>query len=181
MGGGGRYDNLIGTFGTPQPAVGVALGIDRLLNAQRSTRAIDASLSITPHLLVASSNSADALAIVSEWRSQGLRVVVNVDEAHGEELWRVAQQTGIALAASWTGQGFDLYGLTPEQPAKATFVPQDEAHQIAQHAVNAHACAIPAYAVLDEVRFQPDESSDQARNQAIEGVVRSEEQYASRS
>ena len=32
MGGGGRYDNLVGTFGSPQPAVGVALGVDRLLN-----------------------------------------------------------------------------------------------------------------------------------------------------
>ena len=30
LGGGGRYDDLIGRFGRPLPAVGFALGVDRL-------------------------------------------------------------------------------------------------------------------------------------------------------
>jgi ATP phosphoribosyltransferase regulatory subunit len=30
LGGGGRYDDLLGRFGRPLPAVGFALGIDRL-------------------------------------------------------------------------------------------------------------------------------------------------------
>ena len=30
LGGGGRYDELLGRFGRPLPAVGFALGIDRL-------------------------------------------------------------------------------------------------------------------------------------------------------
>ena len=30
LGGGGRYDELIGRFGRPLPAVGFALGVDRL-------------------------------------------------------------------------------------------------------------------------------------------------------
>jgi ATP phosphoribosyltransferase regulatory subunit len=30
IGGGGRYDDLLGRFGRPLPAVGFALGIDRL-------------------------------------------------------------------------------------------------------------------------------------------------------
>ena len=30
IGGGGRYDELLGRFGRPLPAVGFALGIDRL-------------------------------------------------------------------------------------------------------------------------------------------------------
>jgi ATP phosphoribosyltransferase regulatory subunit len=30
IGGGGRYDDLLGRFGAPQPAVGFALGVDRL-------------------------------------------------------------------------------------------------------------------------------------------------------
>ena len=134
LGGGGRYDNLIGSFGAPQPAVGVALGIDRLLNAQRATHATDTSGSVTPHLLIATNNSADCLAIISEWRQSALRVVVAVDDVQGEDLWRAAQQSGIAIAASWTGQGFDVYGLTPDQPASATFVPQDEANTIFERA-----------------------------------------------
>jgi ATP phosphoribosyltransferase regulatory subunit len=131
--GGGRYDNLIGTFGAPQPAVGVALGVDRLLNAQRATNANDAA-SATPHILIAANNSADCLALVSEWRRNGLRVVVSVDQTSGEELWRAARQAGIPLAARWTGQGFDLYDASPEQPASANFVPQSEANTILQRA-----------------------------------------------
>jgi ATP phosphoribosyltransferase regulatory subunit len=30
IGGGGRYDELLGRFGRPLPAVGFALGVDRL-------------------------------------------------------------------------------------------------------------------------------------------------------
>lgn len=33
LGGGGRYDDLIGSFGAPAPAVGFALGLDRLIDA----------------------------------------------------------------------------------------------------------------------------------------------------
>jgi ATP phosphoribosyltransferase regulatory subunit len=134
LGGGGRYDNLIGTFGPPQPAVGVALGVDRLLNAQRITNPAEATASTMPQLLVAANNSAECIALVSEWRQQGLRVVVNVDGSQGEELWRVAQKSAIALAATWTGQGFDLYGFDPDQPASVRFVAQSEANLIVQRA-----------------------------------------------
>lgn len=34
--GGGRYDNLIGTFGPPQPAIGVALGVECILIARHA-------------------------------------------------------------------------------------------------------------------------------------------------
>lgn len=138
LGGGGRYDNLIGTFGTPQPAVGVALGIDRLLNAQRAMNLADSSSESTPHILVASANSVDALALVSEWRRNGLRVVMSVDESRGEDLWRAAQQTNIPLAATWTGQGFDVYGFNPEQPSSASFIAQADVSTIAQRALQAN-------------------------------------------
>jgi ATP phosphoribosyltransferase regulatory subunit len=137
LGGGGRYDNLVGTFGTPQPAVGVALGIDRLLNAQRANNLANVTASATPHILIASHNSAGCLAIVNEWRRNGLRVVVCMDESQGEALWQSAQQSGISLAASWTGQGFDVYGLHVDQPATAIFIPQSEANTIVQQAQSA--------------------------------------------
>lgn len=134
LGGGGRYDHLIGTFGAPQPAVGVALGLDRLLNAQRITNPAAASASTTPHILVATNNSATCIALVNAWRQQGLRVVVSVDENQGEALWHAAQRSGIVLAAMWTGEGFDVYGLDLEQPASARFIPQHEATIIVQQA-----------------------------------------------
>jgi len=130
LGGGGRYDNLIGTFGAPQPAVGVAIGIDRLMNVQR---AADTNAEInkgfastTPAILVASNNSAASLAIVNQWRRAGLRVVATVDGTQGEDLWRMAQSFGIALAATWTGQGFDIYGATQESTQTPLFVPQND-------------------------------------------------------
>lgn len=138
LGSGGRYDNLIGTFGTKQPAVGVALGIDRLLNAQRSTNISSLATNSTPHILIAAHNSADALALVNEWRQQGLRIVTSVDDRRGEELWQAASQAGIPLAASWTGQGFDLYGTNIEQPSSATFVPQEEAGELIPRTIKAN-------------------------------------------
>ena len=135
LGSGGRYDNLVGTFGTPQPAVGVALGIDRLLNAQRTADAEDVLNSTAAHLLVATDNSVDCLTLVSEWRRSGLRVVVSVDDSKGEELWRKAQEMNIPLAATWTGQGFDVYGLNQKQPASAIFIPYGEASTMLQRAL----------------------------------------------
>lgn len=137
LGGGGRYDNLIGTFGAPQPAVGIAFGIDRLLIAQRTTNSAHTALSTSPHLLVASGNSAQCMALVAEWRRNGLRVVISVNESQGEELWRAAQQSGIALAAAWTGQGFDVYGLNADQPASATYVALPDVGVIVSRALTA--------------------------------------------
>ena len=36
LGGGGRYDHLIGRFGSPMPSTGFALDIDRLFRATES-------------------------------------------------------------------------------------------------------------------------------------------------
>lgn len=139
MGGGGRYDNLIGTFGAPQPAVGVALGVDRLLNAQRATQSGDTNYSSTPHILVASNHSAECLSLIGEWRRSGLRVAVSFaenqsNEKQSEDLWQAAQQAGIPLAARWTEQGFDFYGLDPEKPESSLFVPLAEVSTIVQRA-----------------------------------------------
>ncbi len=163
LGSGGRYDNLIGTFGAPQPAVGVALGIDRLLHAQRSTNADEIGGLVTPHILISSNNSADCLALVNEWRQGGLRVVVSVNENRGEELWLAAQQMGISLAASWTGQGFDVYGLNPDQPASAAFIPLTEASAILQHAQEVNAQKPPVITTRKQFGFsEKDNYSEEA-------------------
>ena len=83
---------------------------------------------------MAAGSNAEALAVVSEWRRMDMRVVVSLDESRGEELWRAAQQSEILFAAVWTGQGFDLYGWNPDQPASATYIPLAEAGRIVQQA-----------------------------------------------
>jgi ATP phosphoribosyltransferase regulatory subunit len=132
MGGGGRYDNLIGTFGVPQPAVGVALGVDRLLNAQRATNPTSSMASSHPKLLVATENSAECLNIVNIWRCAGLRVAVSMDGTQDDDLWRAAQAADIPLAASWTGDGFNVYGLEANQPNQSVIIPASQAETFAQ-------------------------------------------------
>jgi len=63
-----------------------------------------------------------------------LRVVGCVDESRGEILWHAAQKLGIALAAEWKGNGFDLYGVNPAFSNMPTFVSQDEAVAYLSHA-----------------------------------------------
>ena len=160
LGGGGRYDNLVGTFGTPQPAVGVALGIDRLLDAQRATLATTVADSATPHIVIASDNNADCLALVNAWRREGLRVAMSFDETQGDALWHAANMSGIPLAATWTGQGFEVYGLTPEQPAVASYVPCAEADVIAQRARTGSGSDTPNAAVTPFLQDAKKESED---------------------
>lgn len=122
VGSGGRYDNLLATFGPSLPAVGVALGLDRILLARQiQDQTQDATRPIGPDLLVAPANSAACLQIVEQWRQAGLRVAVDLGgtEQPGDTdpyggLRRRAQQSGARFAAVWTGAGFDL--VAPGDP-----------------------------------------------------------------
>jgi ATP phosphoribosyltransferase regulatory subunit len=121
IGSGGRYDNLLATFGAPQPAVGVALGLDRILLARNiQGQSEHATQPIGPDLLVQTANSAACLQIVARWRQAGLRIAVNLGDtgttshdAHAA-LRQAAQQSAARLALAWTGNGFDL--IDPSDP-----------------------------------------------------------------
>lgn len=131
IGSGGRYDNLLATFGPSLPAVGVALGLDRILLARQiQDQTQPTAQPIGPDLLVITANSPGCLQIVERWRQAGLRVAVDFgadsldriqpaptgdeDDAYFD-LRRRAQQAGACLAAVWTGDGFDL--VEPTGPA----------------------------------------------------------------
>jgi len=122
VGSGGRYDNLIGSFGPAQPAVGVALGLDRLLAAARGGWHNDQTQPVAPHLLVATDNNPDCLRIVDGWRRAGLRVAVSVDGLAGDQLFQSALSLNIPLAATWTGQGLDLWQTVHGTSAEPTQV-----------------------------------------------------------
>lgn len=107
--GGGRYDNLIGTFGAPKPAVGVAVGIDRLLLARKLQTLIEASDSQPPRLLVAANHSPECYQIIQSWRNQGAVVIIDVDNHKDAALAEAARAQRANFALSWTGSGFDLY------------------------------------------------------------------------
>ncbi|MEZ4711126.1 MAG: ATP phosphoribosyltransferase regulatory subunit [Caldilineaceae bacterium] len=127
--GGGRYDNLIGTFGAPKPAVGVAVGIDRLLLAQRLQKSATAAENRPPRLLVAANHNPACYQIIQEWRAQGAIVIIDVNGRTGAELIEAARAQGANLALSWTGRGFDVYDVG--QPSAPTHhVTGDDKHMI---------------------------------------------------
>jgi ATP phosphoribosyltransferase regulatory subunit len=99
---GGRYDNLVGSFGPPQPAVGVAFGLERLLLALPD-RVANGPGQLAPDVLVATHNDPACMVLVEHMRVQGLHVAVDL-EAHGAEaLWALAQRQDIAYAVDWRG------------------------------------------------------------------------------
>lgn len=81
LGGGGRYDNLIGMFlGDQVPACGISLGLERILVVMGERGMFPADGANTPaDVMVTIFNldaASDALALAAELRSQGLRVEV---------------------------------------------------------------------------------------------------------
>lgn len=90
LGGGGRYDNLIGMFGKqPVPAVGFSLGLERVLLVMEE-RAMFPPLGIGPQVLLCrfpDVPAAAALRVATALRAQGLRVEVFADApAIGKQL-----------------------------------------------------------------------------------------------
>ncbi len=87
---GGRYDELIGRYGRPLPAVGFGLGVERVLLAleEQGEQEVD----LAPHLLVAAEAASMGRAVLQHLRRQGMKVEVDVmarDEAGLLEYARV--------------------------------------------------------------------------------------------
>ena len=93
LGGGGRYDGVLGRFGMPAPAAGFALGVERLSIAlveqgvAQGVRGLDAVVGGRP---------GDALAVAARLRAAGWRVALSRRE--GLELVREADRLGAAEA-----------------------------------------------------------------------------------
>jgi histidyl-tRNA synthetase len=81
LGGGGRYDNLIGMFlGDPVPACGISLGLERILVVMGERDMFPASLAATSAEVMVtiwnSDRTVDAIRLAGELRAAGLRVDV---------------------------------------------------------------------------------------------------------
>ena len=102
MGGGGRYDNLIGMFQKqPVPAVGFSLGLERVLLVM-TERDMFPELGIGPELLLcrmAGVSAAQAIGVATALRSSGLRVEVYADPAAMKKQLSYANATGVGHVA----------------------------------------------------------------------------------
>ena len=115
LGGGGRYDGLIGMFlGKEVPACGFALGLERVLVIMAEREMFPASLEDLDVLLAAADASrlADALALAAKLRATGLSVDLQPDPGSPGKLRKQAEQRGVR-AAVW------LEVERPEQPGRA--------------------------------------------------------------
>lgn len=93
---GGRYDNLIGYFGPPFPAVGWALTLDRVLVA-RERQGVSCSDPVAD-AIVSTGGEPARLAWILEARTRGLHVEVDPQARDLDALWVAAQGRRIARA-----------------------------------------------------------------------------------
>jgi ATP phosphoribosyltransferase regulatory subunit len=116
---GGRYDDLVGTFGAPMPAVGVALGLERVLLARRRGASASPPRPLSPDLLVATGNHRAAVEFVEQARSCGLVVVLDLEQRSSADLCAYASAVGAHTALDWTAATPVIFDCV-EQEAAAT-------------------------------------------------------------
>jgi ATP phosphoribosyltransferase regulatory subunit len=105
---GGRYDDLVGHFGQPQPAVGCALWVDRILLASRRQGWQPAPQA--PDLLWAADVCPNCLRLMLALRRRGLRVELDVSGAGLDALRQRAAGGDTPRAAICDGDGVLLVG-----------------------------------------------------------------------
>ena len=103
---GGRYDELIGHFGPPLPAVGWALTLDRVLVA-RELQGVEHP-EPTPDVLLSVDGCPECLGWAAAARKSGLRVEVDPLSLLPEELWRVAVERHIPRVVRHSAPGWLL-------------------------------------------------------------------------
>lgn len=122
---GGRYDDLVGTFGAEQPAVGLAFGLERILLVLRAHAAASSGPPPAPDILVSTGNEAAALEVVDAGRALGLSLLVDLEHRRGASLCSAARAMHAPYALEWCGDGAVLYTVTGEND-RAQLLPTKE-------------------------------------------------------
>ena len=104
LGGGGRYDNLVGTFlGQEIPACGFSLGLERIIVVMSEREMFPAELISSPaDVMVTIWNEdsvADAIALATELRTAGLRVDLYPEAGKTGKQFKYASARGIPFVA----------------------------------------------------------------------------------
>lgn len=100
LGGGGRYDGLIGMFGkNPVPAVGFSIGLERILVVMEQ-RDMYPELSVAPDLLLCWSKVSPkaVLACAAQLREAGVRVEIYPEDAKLKRQLGYADSVGVRYA-----------------------------------------------------------------------------------
>ncbi|QPD04145.1 MAG: ATP phosphoribosyltransferase regulatory subunit [Candidatus Nitrospira kreftii] len=94
LGGGGRYDHLIGRFGRDIPSTGFALNVDRLF---RGLNLVDTTLTVTSAVLVVGpvTMTKELVSVSRQLRQVGVRVIQQAVTASGQDLVGAAADAGL--------------------------------------------------------------------------------------
>ncbi len=99
LAGGGRYDSLIGTFtGTPSPAVGIAFGFDRIMEALDALSLLPSTHTVTNVLVCVfgPEGLSASLTITSTLRNHGIATEIYMDvDAKLDRQLKYADKKGI--------------------------------------------------------------------------------------
>jgi histidyl-tRNA synthetase len=125
LGGGGRYDNLVGMFlGQSVPACGFSLGLERILVVMGERGMFPSSVATTPaDVMVAVFDAADmghALRVAAGLRDAGLRVLVYPDPDKIGKQIKYADSRGIPFVAILGGDEIANGTLTVKHLAAKT-------------------------------------------------------------
>ncbi len=121
LGGGGRYDHLIGRFGRNIPSTGFALNVDRLFRGVNRSRAATPAQSVV--LVVASSRVMEPLmTITAELRQSGVRVVQHIISASEKDMIDRAAEAGVAAGAKL----IVVIGSEKREPSRGMVFQRDE-------------------------------------------------------
>lgn len=132
--GGGRYDGLVEQIGgKPTPAIGFAMGLERLVLLMTETGAADAiKQSVLDVYVVAAGDDAHrmALATVESLRDRwvGLSVVQHTGEASFKSQFKKADKSGARVALIW-GEDEVQQGTVTIKPLRADADQEERAQQ----------------------------------------------------
>ena len=102
--GGGRYDNLVGTFANkPVPAVGASIGLDRLITALEELKLIKKEKTTAEALIVNFDESLtdDYLKLATELRNAGINTILYFESADLKKQLGYASDKGIKFAVMY--------------------------------------------------------------------------------
>jgi histidyl-tRNA synthetase len=131
LGGGGRYDNLVGMFlGQQVPACGFSLGLERILVVMTERGMFPPSLATTPaDVMLAVFDAADlphALRVATVLRTAGLRVLVYPDADKIGKQIKYADSRGIPFVGILGGDEIAAGTLTLKDLAGKTQQTHDQ-------------------------------------------------------
>jgi histidyl-tRNA synthetase len=101
---GGRYDNLLGVYGQPAPAVGISVGIERLVTliTERNKEAARVAKKTDTAVFVASVKHESykyASEVAAAFRAAGIPCETDLNERHIRKQFEYANSLGIRFAA----------------------------------------------------------------------------------